>query len=171
MPPEGHDVIPSVPHPFGASGHRQAGSASRGRAPARRPGALVIAETPAAARDGAERVRVDWEPLPSVSVTAEAATAGAPRGWEEATSNVCVDSHAGDAVTADAAFARAAHVVRLETWVQRVTGVPMEPRAAVAVYDEASGRHTLYAGPGGSVRIKSDLAAPLRVPERAVRVG
>src|SRR5947207_2187685 len=112
--------------------------------------ALVIAETPAAARDGAERVRVDWEPLPSVSVT--------------------VDSHAGDAATADAAFARAAHVVRLETWVQRVTGVPMEPRAAVAVYDEASGRHTLYAGSGGSVRIKSDLAATLGVPESAVRV-
>src|SRR5438874_5111080 len=132
--------------------------------------ALVIAETPAAARDGAERVRVDWEPLPSVSVTIEAAAAGAPRGWEEATSNVCVDSHAGDAATADAAFARAAHVVRLETWVQRVTGVPMEPRAAVAVYDEASGRHTLYAGSGGSVRIKSDLAATLGVPESAVRV-
>src|SRR5437763_4658483 len=132
--------------------------------------ALVIAETPAAARDGAERVRVDWEPLPSVSVTAEAAAAGAPRGWEEATSNVCVDSHAGDAATADAAFARAAHVVRLETWVQRVTGVPMEPRAAVAVYDEESGRHTLYAGSGGSVRIKSDLAATLGLPESAVRV-
>ena len=132
--------------------------------------ALVIAETPAAARDGAERVRVDWEPLPSVSVTVEAAATGAPRGWEEATSNVCVDSHAGDAATADAAFARAAHVVRLETWVQRVTGVPMEPRAAVAVYDEASGRHTLYAGSGGSVRIKSDLAATLGVPESAVRV-
>ena len=132
--------------------------------------ALVIAETPAAARDGAERVRVDWEPLPSVTVTVEAAAAGAPRGWEEATSNVCVDSHAGDAAAADAAFARAAHVVRLETWVQRVTGVPMEPRAAVAVYDEASGRHTLYAGSGGSVRIKSDLAATLGVPESAVRV-
>src|SRR6266513_256185 len=132
--------------------------------------ALVIAETPAAARDGAERVRVDWEPLPAVTGTVEAAAAGAPRGWEETTSNVCVDSHAGDAAAADAAFARAAHVVRLETWVQRVTGVPMEPRAAVAVYDEASGRHTLYAGSGGSVRIKSDLAATLGVPESAVRV-
>ena len=46
----------------------------------------------------------------------------------------------------------------------------MEPRAAVAVYDEESGRHTLYAGSGGSVRIKSDLAATLGVPESAVRV-
>src|SRR5467141_1320779 len=131
---------------------------------------MVIAETPAAARDGAERVVVGWEPLPAVVVTAEAAAAGAPRGWDEAASNVCVDSHAGDADAADAAFARAAHVVRLETWVQRVTGVPMEPRAALAVYDEASGRHTLYAGSGGSVRIKSDLAGTLGVPESTVRV-
>ena len=57
----------------------------------------------------------------------------APVLWDEHGSNVCVDSVAGDARAADAAFARAAHVVRLDTWVQRVTGVPMEPRAAVGV--------------------------------------
>src|SRR5204863_516799 len=82
---------------------------------------------------------------------------------------VCVDSEAGDAAT-DAAFRRAAHVVRLETQINRVTGVPMEPRAALGVYDEASGRYTLYAGSGGSVRIKTDLAGTLGVPESAVRV-
>ena len=49
----------------------------------------------------------------------------------------------------DTAFARAAHVVRLETWVQRVTGVPMEPRAAVGDWDPASGRYTVHAGAGG----------------------
>ena len=46
----------------------------------------------------------------------------------------------------------AAHVVRLETWVHRITGVPMEPRAALGVYDPATGRYTVYAGSGGSVR-------------------
>jgi len=132
--------------------------------------AMVIAETPAAARDGAERVVVGWEPLPAVVVTAEAAAADAPRVWDGAGSNVCVDSHAGDAAAADAAFADATHVVRLEARVNRVTGVPMEPRAALGVYDEASGRHTLYAGSGGSVRIKSDLAGTLGVPESTVRV-
>src|SRR2546430_17116753 len=65
------------------------------------------------------------------------------------------DSEAGDAA-ADAAFRRAAHVVRLETQINRVTGVPLEPRAALGVYDEASGRYTLYAGSGGSVRIKTE---------------
>src|SRR6185503_10595462 len=56
------------------------------------------------------------------------------------------------------------------TRINRVTGVPMEPRAAVAVYDEASGRYTLYAGSGGSQRQRGDVAAVLGVPESAVRV-
>src|SRR5262249_56304132 len=85
-------------------------------------------------------------------------------------SNVCVDSVAGDAAAADAALARAGLGVRLDTWVPRITGVPMEPRAALGVWDEASGRYTLYAGSGGVVRHKGDLAEILRVPETAVRV-
>jgi carbon-monoxide dehydrogenase large subunit len=132
--------------------------------------AMVIAETAAAAADAAERVMVDYEPLPSVTATPEAAAAAAPVLWDALGGNVCVDSVAGDARAADAAFAAAAHVVRLDTWVPRITGVPMEPRAALGVYDRTSGRHTLYAGSGGSVRLKSDLAEVLRVPEEAVRV-
>src|SRR5947209_9747346 len=131
--------------------------------------ALVIAETPAAAKDGVARVSVDYEPLPAVTATVDAVAADAPLVWKETASNVCVDSEAGDAA-ADAAFRRAAHVVRLATQINRVTGVPMEPRAALGVYDEASGRYTLYAGSGGSVRIKTDLAGTLGVPESAVRV-
>ncbi len=134
------------------------------------PVALVIAESAAAALDGGERVIVDYAPLPSVTATRAAAGADAPVLWPEAGSNVCVDSVAGDAAAADAAFARAAHVVRLDTWVPRITGVPMEPRAALGAWDEASGRYTLYAGSGGVVRHKGDLAEILRVPETAVRV-
>ena len=132
--------------------------------------AMVIAETPAAARDGAERVAVDWDALPAVTASADATAVDAPSVWEEAASNICVDSEAGDAAAADAAFRRADYVVRLETRVNRVTGVPMEPRAALAVWDETTGRHTLYAGSGGVQRIRSDLAGVLGVPESAVRV-
>jgi len=132
--------------------------------------AMVIAESPPIARDAAERVKVAYEPLPAVTGTLEAATAHAPLVWDEATSNVCVDSIAGDAAATDAAFARAAHVIRLETRINRVTGVPMEPRAAVGAWDHASGRYTLYAGSGGSWRIRSDVAATLGVAESAVRV-
>jgi carbon-monoxide dehydrogenase large subunit len=132
--------------------------------------AMVIAETPAAAKDGAQRLAVDYEPLPAVAATAQAAAPGAPILWKETGSNVCVDSDAGDGAAADAAFRRAAHVVRLETQVNRVTGVPMEPRAALGAWDEASGRYTLYAGSGGVQRHRSDLATVLGVPESAVRV-
>jgi len=132
--------------------------------------AMVIAETPTAARDGAERVTVAYEPLPAVIDTADAVAPDAPLLWDETKSNVCIDSEAGDAATTEAAFLRAAHRVRLETRVNRVTGVPMEPRAALGAYDEAMDRYTLYAGSGGSVRIKPMLAGALGVPERAVRV-
>ncbi len=132
--------------------------------------AMVIADTAAVAADAAERVVVDYEPLPSVTATPEAAAAAAPVLWDALGGNVCVDSVAGDARATDAAFAAAAHVVRLDTWVPRITGVPMEPRAALGAYDQASGRHTLYAGSGGSVRLKTDLAEVLGVPDDAVRV-
>jgi CO/xanthine dehydrogenase Mo-binding subunit len=68
------------------------------------PVAMVIAETPAAARDSAERVRVEWRPLSAVIATAEAV--GGPAVWDERASNLCVDSTAGDAAATEAAFAR-----------------------------------------------------------------
>jgi carbon-monoxide dehydrogenase large subunit len=132
--------------------------------------AIVIADTLVAAKDAAERVRVDYEPLPAVTDARDAAATQAPRLWEEARSNVCVDALVGDEAATAAAFARAAHVARLTTWVQRVTGVPMEPRAAVGHYEEASGRYALYAGSGGVVRQKNELAAILGVPAERVRV-
>jgi carbon-monoxide dehydrogenase large subunit len=140
---------------------------------ARFPGevvAMVVADSPAAARDGAERVRVDWAPLAAASTSLAAAEPGAPRLYEGTASNVCVDVAVGDAAAVDAAFARAAHVVRLDTWVQRVTGVPMEPRAAVGVWDPASGRYTVHAGAGGLGRTQTGVAGALGVPESAVRV-
>jgi carbon-monoxide dehydrogenase large subunit len=132
--------------------------------------AMVVAASAAAARDGAERVVVDWEPLPAVVASMDAVAAGAPVLWHERGTNICVETTAGDAAAADAAFARAAHVVRLATRINRVTGVPMEPRAAVGDWDETGGRYTVYAGSGGSWRIRNDVAASLGVPETAVRV-
>ncbi len=132
--------------------------------------AMVIAETPAAARDGAERIAVDWEPLRAVTGSTAAAALDAPVLYEDTPSNVCVDAKAGDDAAVDAAFGRAAYVVRLETWVHRITGVPMEPRAAVGVWDPASGRYTVHAGAGGLGRTQTGVAGALGVPERAVRV-
>ena len=132
--------------------------------------AMVVAESLQAARDAAELVQIDYEPLPPVTGTAAAAKSDAPLVWEGRASNVCVDAEFGDAAATQAAFARAAHVVRLQTWVQRVTSVPMELRAAVGAYDAATKRYTLYAGSGGVVRQKRELAGILGVEESAVRV-
>jgi carbon-monoxide dehydrogenase large subunit len=132
--------------------------------------AMVVAETVHAAKDGAERIVIDYDVLPAVVETVPAARQDAPRVHDGAKSNVCFDGELGDAAATDAAFARAAHVTRFETWVQRVTGVPMEPRAALAAYDPQTGRYTVYAGNGGAVRLKNDLATMLDVPPEKVRV-
>jgi carbon-monoxide dehydrogenase large subunit len=132
--------------------------------------AMVIADSIAAAKDGAERVAIDYQPLPAVTQAVAAAEPDAARLWEEAPSNVLIDAEVGNAAATAAAFARAAHVVRLETWIPRVTAVPMEPRAAVASYDAATQRYTVHAGSGGAVRLKTDIAQTLDIPEAAVRV-
>ncbi len=131
--------------------------------------AMVVAETVNAAKDGAELIEIDYEVFPAVVETAAAARQDAPR-VHDAASNVCFDAELGDAAATEAAFARAAHVTRFETWVQRVTGVPMEPRAALADYDRSTGRYTVYAGNGGAVRLKNDLATILNVAPEQVRV-
>jgi aerobic carbon-monoxide dehydrogenase large subunit len=130
--------------------------------------AMVIAENAMTAKDGAEAVAVDYEPLPAVCATLQAAAARAPLVWEALGSNVCVDADVGDAAAVEAAFRRAAHVVRLETTVNRVTGVPLELRAALGVYED--GRYTVYAPSGGVQRFRADLAVALGVPENQVRV-
>lgn len=132
--------------------------------------ALVVAETLAAAKDASELIEVDYEPLPAVTDTREAADPTAPVLWPNNTSNICVDGDVGDLAATEAAFAAAAHVARLDTWIQRVTGVPMEARTCIGHYDAASGRHTLHAGSGGVVRQKGEISGILGVAAENVRV-
>jgi carbon-monoxide dehydrogenase large subunit len=132
------------------------------------PVALIVGETLAAAKDAAELIAVDYRSLPAVTVATAAAADGAPRLWDKP--NVVVDAMVGDGAATEAAFARAAHVARLDTHVQRVTGVPMEARTALAEYDPASGRYTLYAPGGGVGRPKRDIAHMLGIDEARMRV-
>jgi carbon-monoxide dehydrogenase large subunit len=135
------------------------------------PVALVIAETLWQAMDAAERLAVEYAPLPAVVRSADALAPAAPLVWGEHGTNLCVDSGTGDKATTELAFAEAAHVVRLETAINRVTGVPMELRAAVGVYDETAARYAVYTSAGGGVvRQRDDIAAVLGVPGAAVRV-
>jgi aerobic carbon-monoxide dehydrogenase large subunit len=135
------------------------------------PVAIVVAETIAAAKDAAEPVETVWETSPTVVRAAKAVARYAPVLWDEAGDNVCIDIEVGDAAATAEAFARAAHVVRLDTWAQRVTGVPMEPRTNVAEYDAPTGRYTLYTGSGrGVAKVRLDLAQVLGVAGEQVRV-
>jgi carbon-monoxide dehydrogenase large subunit len=132
--------------------------------------AMVVAETKAAAMDAAEAVEVQYEELPFVLHSEAAMQPGAPAIWDEKPDNIIVDTRFGNAEATEAAFARAAHVVTKSFHVGRVTGVPMEPRAALGHYDTATGRYTLYAGSGGAVRQKSELATVLGIPSENLRV-
>lgn len=133
--------------------------------------AMVVGETVAAAKDGADLVAADFDSLPAVVHALDAVRDDAPRLWDEHPSNLCIDAEIGDRAATDAAFAKAAHVSRVATWVQRLTGAHMEPRAAIGDYDVSSDTTTLYAAGGlGVVRIKEDLAAILGVDPATVRV-
>src|SRR5207237_6239018 len=124
---------------------------------------LIVAETLAIAKDAGELVTIDYEVLPAVTDGRKASEPGAPLVWDGAPSNVFLDAEVGDAAATERAFGEAAHVVRFETLIQRVTGVPMEARAAVGNYEAQSGRHFLHAGSGGVVRQKGELAGMLGV--------
>jgi aerobic carbon-monoxide dehydrogenase large subunit len=132
--------------------------------------AAVVAETQAQALDAAEAVSVDYEELPFVLHSEDAVKPGAPQLWDEAPNNVIIETCFGDKVATDAAFAAADHVVAADFHIDRVAGVPLEPRSALAEYDPATGRYTLHAGSGGAVRQKNELAAVLGLASDRLRV-
>ncbi len=135
------------------------------------PVALVVAESVVQAKDAAELVAVDYEPLPSVTATAEAARPGAPPVWDECPDNVSNVWEIGDRTATDAAFARAAHVVRGRYVISRVHAQFMEPRGALGAYDPGDDRFTLYADVQYPHRVRNLLAAEIfRIPEHRVRV-
>ena len=134
------------------------------------PVAFVVAETLAQARDAAEAVELDVEPLPAVTDAAEAAKPGAPQLYDHIPNNVALDYHYGDSARIDAAFAAAAHVTKLDIVNTRVAVVSMEPRVALAAYDKASERFTIQVPTQGVAGNKVGFARILNVPTDKVRV-
>jgi carbon-monoxide dehydrogenase large subunit len=135
------------------------------------PVAFLVAETLAQAEDAAELVRVEYEALPSVTATAEAMRPGSAPVWDECPDNVSNVFETGDRAAADAAFARADHVVRRRYVITRVHAQYLEPRGALGVYDPGEDRYTLYADVQYPHRVRHVLAsAILRIPEHRIRV-
>jgi carbon-monoxide dehydrogenase large subunit len=134
------------------------------------PFACVIAETVAQAKDAAEVITADIEPLPAVTSAREAAQPGAPVLYDEVPDNVALDFHYGDADKVAAAFAQAAHVTRLPLVNQRLVVNSIEPRSAIGEYEPASGKWTLHSCSQGVFGLKNSLKDILNAPADKVRV-
>ncbi|MGE0726032.1 MAG: xanthine dehydrogenase family protein molybdopterin-binding subunit, partial [Alphaproteobacteria bacterium] len=135
------------------------------------PVAMVVAGTLAQVMDAAELVAVDYAALPAVTAVEAAARPDAPRVWDENPDNVSHVFERGDRAATEAAFARAARVVRRRYVVTRVHAQYMEPRGALGVYDPGEARFTLYADVNYPHRVRDMLAKQVfRVPESDVRV-
>ena len=160
-PPEGFEVFVSDHRPLPAERVRFVGE----------PLAIVIAETRNAAVTGAELVDVDYDPLPAVTGARNAMAPDAPRVWDDCERNVALTCEVGDRDATLEAFLRAEHVVEFDFPVNRVTGTPLEPRAATGEFDAATGVYTLRAASGsGVVRTRDRLAEVLGVEPASCRV-
>jgi carbon-monoxide dehydrogenase large subunit len=134
------------------------------------PVALIVAETAAQAQDAAETLLVEYEELPVVTTAAEAMAPGAPQLHPSAPGNLVLDFVGGDEAATNAAFAKAAKVVKLGAYHSRVIGNPMEPRAATGSYDAARDLYFLHATTQGVGPMRGQLSAGLGVPPEKVRV-
>lgn len=132
------------------------------------PVAVVIGETVQQARDAAEAVFLDVEPLPAITTARDAAADGAPMLYDEAPGNVALTFHYGDTAVVDAAFAQAAHVTKLELRSNRIVVAQMEPRAAVAEFRD--GRYVLRVGCQGAFGLRSTAAGVMHVKPEEMHI-
>ena len=134
------------------------------------PVACVIAETVAQAKDAAEAVALDIEPLPAVVSARVAAKPGAPQVWDDVPGNIALDYHHGDAEKVADAFAKAAHVVELPLVNQRLVVNSIEPRSAIGEFDATTEKWTMYSCSQGVFGLKTMLRDVLGAPADKVRV-
>ena len=158
------DGTPSVlpPHPAIARGRvRHVGDTV----------AMVVAESAAAARDAAELIAVDYEPLPASVETAHALDPGQPQVWDEAPGNLCFDWEVGDRSAVERAMAGARHRISLDLVNNRVVVNSMEPRGAIGEYDPGEDSYTLWSSTQGSHFLRNLLAdSVFKIPENRIRV-
>jgi carbon-monoxide dehydrogenase large subunit len=134
--------------------------------------AVVIAETKSQAKDAAELVEIDFEPLPAVVDSLDALKPGAPQvHGDAAPGNLCYDWELGDKAAVDAAFAKAHKVAKIDLFNNRLIPNAMEPRAATGDFDPASGDYTLYTTSQNPHVIRLLMGAfVLGIPESKLRV-
>ena len=136
------------------------------------PVAFVVAETAESARDAAEAVVVEYQPLPPAIALAEAVLPDAPPVWPEAKGNIAFQFNRGEIAPVDAAIRAAAHVVECELVNNRVVAASLETRGALGEFDATSGRLHLTASAAGAHAIRDLLAEHVfRIPREQLRVS
>lgn len=134
------------------------------------PVVFVVADSVAAARDGAEAVTIEYEELPAITGSKAALAAGAPLVWPDLGTNRAFDWQIGDAARAEALFAQAAHVARVELVNNRIVVASMETRACNAAWDEGTQRHTLHSVSQGVFQLKRIYAGLLGLKPEQMHV-
>jgi carbon-monoxide dehydrogenase large subunit len=134
------------------------------------PVVVVIAETPAQARDAAENIEIDYDVLPAVASIREALAPDAPLVWSSAPGNVALDGEHGDRRGTETALASADVVVEHEFRSQRIANAQMEPRSAIGLYDDEHDQYVMVAGNQGVNLQRTALARALAVEPERVRV-
>jgi carbon-monoxide dehydrogenase large subunit len=164
MPRQRRDGSPIFVQPRPALAHKRAMLVGD-------PVAFVVAESISQAKDAAELIEVSYEALPALTDTARVGTRKAPALWEGCPDNETFFYTLGDKAAVDAAFAKAHHVTRLRTVINRVTAATMEPRGCVGEWDARDERYTLYTGTQRPHGTRLDLATKvLKIPESQLRV-
>jgi aerobic carbon-monoxide dehydrogenase large subunit len=135
------------------------------------PVAFVVAETLNQAKDAAEAIAVDYDVLPAVATLADAIKPGAAAVYDKCPDNVAFVHEAGSKAAADAAIAKAVHVVKHRMVISRLTTNAMEPRGAIAEYDGRDQRLTLRCTAQGPHQFRRFLAADVfKIAETQIRV-
>jgi len=132
--------------------------------------AFVVADSPELARIAAEKVEIDYEPLPAAVNVADAAKDGAPKVWDDnAAGNLAFPLMMGNKDATDAAFAKAKHTVSLRLYNNRITANAMEPRCCIG--DFANDSYTLYTSSQNPHGVRGILSgAVFKFPENKLRV-
>ncbi len=135
------------------------------------PVAFILAETLDQAKDAAEAIEVDYEPLPVLIATDAATHPGSTTLWDDCPDNESFFFTVGDKAAVDAGFERAHHVTRLRLVFNRITAATLEPRACVGSYDPVDERYTIYSGQQRPHGLRRDLAHRIfAIPETRIRV-
>jgi carbon-monoxide dehydrogenase large subunit len=132
--------------------------------------ALVVADSPAAAQDAAEKIEIEYRELPVLVEVDDALAPGALQLHDGIPGNLAFDFEYGDEAKVDAAFAKAGHITRVTLESQRLVGNPMEPKACLAAYDAASATFNLYAPSQGMTLMLGGLSAIIGHPREQIRL-